>query len=130
LSEANLSGANLSGANLSGADLSGADLSGADLSGADLYGANLSGADLYGKKISKICVFTGLYKYQVWAVIYETGEKYIRMGCYFRSLSEWENDFWNNPNEFPNNRSEQSELRLMAFETSKKWFDIQDKIKA
>ena len=46
------------------------------------------------------------------------------MGCYDRSLIEWENDFWNNNDEFPNNGSENGKMRLMAFETAKKWFEI------
>lgn len=43
-------------------------------------------------------------------------------------IYEWESDFWNNPNEFPNNGSEASELRLMAFETAKRWLEIQEKL--
>jgi hypothetical protein len=121
---ANLSGANLSGADLSGADLSGADLSGANLSGADLSGADLSGAKRYGAKIKRAIVFSGLYKYVVIPFISEGNEKYIKMGCYTRKLSEWEADFWNNDNEFPNNGSEKSNMRLFAFETAKKWFEI------
>jgi hypothetical protein len=50
------------------------------------------------------------------------------MGCFFRTLAEWENDFWNNPNEFPNDGSESSEMRLMAFNTAKAWHEIQDKL--
>jgi hypothetical protein len=46
------------------------------------------------------------------------------MGCYTRKLSEWESDFWNNKNEFPNNGSKESNMRLFAFKTAKKWFEI------
>jgi hypothetical protein len=46
------------------------------------------------------------------------------MGCFTRKLSEWESNFWNNDNEFPNDGSEKSNLRLFAFETAKKWFEI------
>jgi len=147
LSVADLSGANLYGANLSRADLSGADLSGADLSGANLYGANLSRADLSRAdlsgadlsradlsgalindiKVKKMRVFSGLYSYLVIAFISEDGEKYVRMGCYVRKVSEWEADFWNNENEFPNDNSEKSNLRLFAFETAKRWFEIIEK---
>ena len=130
---ANLSGADLSGANLSDADLryadlsdanlSGADLSDANLRDADLRGANLGGADLSGIKIKTAIVFTGLYKYITIPFISEGGEKYVKLGCYTRKLSEWEADFWNNPNEFSNG-SEKSQLRLFAFETAKKWLEI------
>ena len=147
LSGAYLRGADLRGANLRGADLRGADLSGADLRGADLYdadlrdadlrGANLRGANLYdanlsgvylsGKKIKTAAVFAGLYDYTVMPYITEDGEKWIKMGCHNRILSDWESDFWNNPTEFPDNGSVKSNLRLMAFETAKKWFEIIEK---
>jgi hypothetical protein len=107
-----------------GAYLAGADLAGADLRGADLAGAYLAGADGESIKIKKAIVFTGLYKYVVIPFISEEDEKYIKMGCFTRKLSEWENDFWNNDNEFPNDNSEKSNLRLFAFETAKRWFNI------
>jgi len=113
-------------ANLSGANLRGANLGGADLRGADLYEANLREANLYGVKIRKAIVFSGLYKYVVIPFISEDGEKFVKMGCYTRKVSEWIADFWNNPNEFPNDGSEKSNLRKFAFETAMKWFEIID----
>ena len=97
---------------------------GAYLRGADLQGADLQGAYLQGEKIKTAIVFAGLYKYVVIPYITEKDEKRIKMGCYNRSLAEWESDFWNNNNEFPNDNSVSSNLRLMAFETAKKWFEI------
>jgi hypothetical protein len=130
---ADLSGSNLSGANLSGADLRGADLRGADLSGADLRGANLSGADLRGAYlsgadlsgadykgviISKIRAFWGLYKYETWSIVAADGTRYVRMGCLFYSLAEWNRIGIKNSNisEFPDDGSEHSENRAYAFE--------------
>ena len=127
LSGAYLSGADLSGAYLRGADLRGADLSGAYLSGAYLTGADLSGADLSGNKIETANVFTGLYKYVVIAYITETKGKRVKMGCFDRSLEEWEDNFWNNDNEFPNDGSIESEKRLMAFNVAKMWFELIEK---
>ena len=129
LSDANLSGADLRGANLRGAylrgaDLRGADLSGANLSGADLRGADLSGANLRGLKIQKTAVFTGLYKYIAMPIITQDNKHYVRLGCYTRLLSDWQNDFWNNNNEFPNNGDLDSKYRLMAFEFCKKWIEL------
>ena len=126
LSGANLRGADLRGANLGSADLRGTNLGSADLSGADLRDANLRDADLRGIKIKRAIVFTGLYKYIVIPFISDDNEKYIKMGCYTRKLSEWKSDFWNNDNEFPNNGSEMSNLRLFAYETAKRWFDVID----
>jgi len=123
LSHANLSNVNLSGANLSGANLSDANLSGANLSYANLFyaklsGANLYGADLYGKKIHSMRIFSGLYKYTVHAVLFIDGSRWVRMGCLFKSLEEWEKigirD--SNPSEFPNDGSEKCEERVAVFE--------------
>ena len=123
-----LRGAYLRGAYLTGADLRGAYLTGADLRGADLRGAYLRGSDLTGAdKIKTSAVFTGLYKYIVIPYFTESGDKLVKMGCYDRLLSEWESDFWNNDAEFPNNGSLDSELRVMAFEVAKKWFEIIEK---
>ncbi len=107
-----------------GADLQGADLQGAYLRGAYLRGADLQGAYLRGAKIKTATVFTGLYDYIVIPYITEEDVKRVKMGCYDRSLEEWESDFWNNNNEFPNDGSVKSNLRLMAFETAKKWLEI------
>ena len=99
-------------------------LQGADLQGAYLRGADLQGACLRGVKIKKAAVFTGLYKYICIPFISEENEIYIKMGCYTRLLSEWENDFWNNPSEFPNNGNIESKYRLMAFEFCKQWIEL------
>jgi hypothetical protein len=126
--KAYLQGADLQGAYLRGADLQGADLQGAYLRGADLQGAYLQGAYLQGVKIKAAAVFTGLYTYVVIPYITEENEHRIKMGCYDRSLKEWEDNFWNNDNEFPNNNSLKSNLRLMAFETAKKWLELNKSI--
>ncbi|HRH58805.1 MAG TPA: pentapeptide repeat-containing protein, partial [Chitinophagales bacterium] len=112
------------GADLQGADLRGAYLQGAYLQGADLQGAYLQGADLRGIKILKTIVFTGLYKYIAMPIISEDNKHYVRLGCYTRLVSEWENDFWNNNSEFPNDGSLKSEYRKLAYETCKKWLEL------
>lgn len=112
------------GADLQGADLQGENLRGAYLRGAYLQGADLRGAKIQGAKIKTCAVFTGLYDYVVIPYITDENENRVKMGCYDRSLTEWENDFWNNNTEFPNNGSVKSDLRLMAFETAKSWFKI------
>jgi len=109
---------------LCGADLSGADLSGADLRGADLCGADLRGADLGKGKVKNFSVFTGVYQYVVIPYILEDGEQRVKMGCHDRSVSEWDADFWNNNDEFPNNGSIKSNLRVIAYDTAKKWIEL------
>ena len=124
LKEAIMRDAELRGANLRDAYLRGADLSGANLSDADLRGADLRGADLSGLKIQKTAVFTGLYKYIAMPIITQDNKHYVRLGCYTRLVSDWQNDFWNNSNEFPNNGDLDSKYRLMAFEFCKKWIEL------
>jgi len=105
-------------ANLRGAYLIGANLRGADISGADLSGAYLRGADISGKKIHDMCVFTGLYRYQVWAVFFQDGTRWIRMGCLWKSLEDWEKIGIreSNTSEYPNDGSAKCEERVRAFE--------------
>ena len=94
-----------------------ADLHGADLQGADLRGADLHGAD--GKmKVSSLVVFTGLYEYQCWAVALDDGTPWVRMGCLWKSVEEWDAMGIRNSNkrEFPDDGSEKCERRVRAFE--------------
>lgn len=123
LSKANLSLINLSRSDLYHTNFSGSDLSYADLSNADLLGANFRGAKYEDVVIKHVRVFTSLYKYQVWAIIAEDDSEWIRMGCFFRKREEWENDFWNNDREFKNDNSEDSNMRLAAFNFACKWID-------
>ena len=81
-------------------------------------------ADLSGLKIQKTAVFTGLYKYIAMPIITQDNKHYVRLGCYTRLVSDWQNDFWNNSNEFPNNGDLDSKYRLMAFEFCKKWIEL------
>ena len=125
---ADFRGADLSNADLSGADFRGADLRGADLSYASLLGASLSNANFWGAKykdvvIKHVRVFSALYKYQVWAIIADDDIEWIRLGCFFRKREEWNKNFWNNDEEFPNDNSEDSNMRLAAFNFACKWID-------
>ena len=121
LSGAHLSGADLSWAYLRGADLRGADLRRADLSWADLSGADLSGANIDGKTVAKFRVFTGLYAYEVWSVLFEDGSRWVRMGCLWKSLEDWDKIGIRESNlsEYPNDRSFKCEERASAFEFAK-----------
>jgi len=58
-----------------------------------------------------------LYKYASSGYFTKEGVQMIQLGCYLRMRTEWENDFWNNTNEFPNDGSSSSEARMRAFKT-------------
>ena len=83
-----------------------------------LRGANLICANLNGLRAAKLRVFSGLYKYQVWAVLFEDGSRWVRMGCLFKTLENWEKLGVKNSNleEFPDDKSAASEERAAAFE--------------
>ena len=66
--------------------------------------------------------FEGLYRYNVWAVLFEDGSRWVRMGCKFKSLEEWEAEGGirtSNLIEFPDDGSDASEDRAAAFEFAK-----------
>ena len=121
LDGADLRGAYLDGANLDGASLDGANLYGAYLDGACLDGANLYGAYLDGRKVAAMQVFTGLYAYDVHAVLFDDGSRWVHMGCLWKSLEDWETIGIRKSNlsEFPDDGSEKCEERVRAFEFAK-----------
>jgi len=115
---ADLTGAVLRGADLRGAVLRDAVLKGVDLRGADLRGAVLRDAVLRDAKIKALRCFAGLYRYQIWAVVMEDGSPWIRIGCQWRSVEEWDRVTIreSRTSDFPNDGSERSEQRARAFE--------------
>ena len=141
LRSADLCGANLRGADLRDADLRCADLRGADLRDAELrcadlrdvnlYGANLYstslrnvnlyGANLRDGKIDAIRTYTGLYDYIVYSVLFQDGSRWVKMGCLFYSLEDWDKVGIESSNvsEFPNDDSKRSANRIRAFEFAK-----------
>ena len=119
---ADLSSAKLSYADLSHAKLSYANLSSANLSYAYLSYAKLKGALIDGKPIINLrqISYSG-YAYGVQAVLFEDGSRWVRMGCLWKSLAEWEEIGIrsSNPSEFPDDGSVASEERVAAFEFAK-----------
>ena len=118
LDGASLNYARLDGANLDGANLYGASLNYARLKGASLDGASLDGALIDGKPIVTLRVFSGLYRFTVQAVLFQDGSRWVRMGCLWKSLDEWEaiGIRKSNPSEFPDDGSDRCEERVAAFE--------------
>ena len=96
-------------------------LDGANLYGANLYGASLDGASLDGKKVDSMRVFNGMYRHTVYAVLFQDGQRWIRMGCLWMSLDEWEKIGIRNSNltEYPDDGSDKCEERVAAFEFAK-----------
>ena len=119
LTGADLRGAVLRGAVLRDAILKDADLTGAVLRDAILRDADLTGAILTGAvKISALRAMSGLYQYQTWAFTADSGVPWVRMGCLWKSVEEWDRIGIraSNPVEFPNDGSAKCEERVRAFE--------------
>ena len=119
LRDANLGGADLVGANLRDADMGGADLVGANLRDANLVGADLGGANLRGAgKVKTFRLFAGLYQYDCMAILAEDGTPWVRMGCLWKSVEEWDRIGIraSNRGEFPDDGSERCEERVRAFD--------------
>ena len=81
-------------------------------------GANLWGAILHGAKISSLRVFTGLYKYLIFVFVTDSGVPWVRMGCFWKTVEDWDKlgIRQSNLSEFPDDRSPKSEERALAFE--------------
>jgi len=112
-------GAAIKAALLTGAVLRGAVLRDADLPDADLTDADLTGAVLRDDvKISALRAMLGLYRYQTWAFTTDSGVPWVRMGCLWNSVEEWDRIGIraSNPNEFPDDGSAKCEERVRAFE--------------
>ncbi|MCF6331009.1 MAG: pentapeptide repeat-containing protein [Sulfurimonas sp.] len=147
LTSTDLRYANLTGANLRYANLTHANLTHADLTNADLRYANLRYANLrYTNLTNSILRYTNLtnlnltkvnltntdltnakgidyfkcyhlYKYKSYILKQANKEPRVRMGCFERTIEEWEENFWNNDREFPNNNSKDSIDRLECYKT-------------
>ena len=119
--KADLSYSDLRDSNLRYSNLRGSNLYRASLDGASLDGASLNGALIDGKPIVTLRVFSGLYKYTVQAVLFQDGSRWVRMGCLWKSLDEWESIGIRKSNlsEFPDDGSDRCEERVAAFEFAK-----------
>ena len=71
-------------------------------------------------EITNHIIFPNYYKY-IGRMYYEINSKkwFFQFGCFLRTADEWEADFWNNNNEFPNDDSEESNKRLKLFHLMK-----------
>jgi hypothetical protein len=83
-------------------------------------------------KIEKDDIFINIqqvYRYTCCPRIKSDGTQLIQMGCFLRTRKEWEEDFWNNISEFPNDNSVKSNKRLLAFKMACMWLDSQTILK-
>ena len=65
-----------------------------------------------------------IYDHPCGAWIEEKRGEIIQLGCFTRTRKEWENDFWNNEKEFPNDNSDNSNARLRAFKMCCNFLDL------
>ena len=65
-----------------------------------------------------------IYDHPCGAWIEEKRGEIIQLGCFTRTRKDWENDFWNNEKEFPNDNSDKSNGRLRAFQMCCHFLDL------
>ena len=76
-------------------------------------------------EISNHIILLNTYKYIARGYFNKTDKNnYVQLGCYLRTIQEWENDFWNNRDEFPEG-SPQGTLRWNAFLLIKNFLESQ-----
>jgi acyl-[acyl carrier protein]--UDP-N-acetylglucosamine O-acyltransferase len=76
-----------------------------------------------GNYVTSACSIHSAYLYTCSPQITKDKSQFIQMGCFLRSREAWKKDFWNNPNEFPNDGSKKSKDRLTAFKMACVWLD-------
>ena len=113
------------GSTFVGSRFDGSTFVGSTFAGSRFVDSRFDGSRFDGRNGEKLIAsaamgWCGLYDYYVFAIVSDKGP-WIRMGCRWRSLAEWEADFWNNPKEFPNDGSPKSNMRLAAFNYVKEW---------
>ena len=101
--------------------VSGCTVSSGTVSGGKVSQCTVSLGEILNKPVSQIKGYAGLYAFNVWSVLMADGSRWVRMGCLFKSLEEWEKIGIrnSNPSSFPDDRSDRSEDRVAAFEFAK-----------
>jgi hypothetical protein len=101
--------------------VSGGKVSGGKVSDCTVIGGTVSDCTVSEKPLAFLKGFAGLYKYNVWSVLFADGSRWVRMGCLFKSLEDWDKIGIRKSNlsEFPDDGSDRSEERAAAFEFAK-----------
>jgi len=111
-------GGNFLGGNFLGGDFRGGNFLGGNFLGGNFRGGNFLGGNFRGVQITALRAYSSLYRYQVGAAITPDGVRWVRMGCLWKTLAEWEKVGIRKSNleEFPDDGSERCEERVAAFE--------------
>ena len=86
---------------------------------ASLRGANLGDANLGDAgKVKTFRLFSGLYQYACMAILAEDGTPWVRMGCRWKTVEDWDRIGirTSNTREFPDDGSAKCEERVRAFD--------------
>jgi uncharacterized protein YjbI with pentapeptide repeats len=115
-------GGDFRGGDFRGGNFRGGNFLGGDFRGGNFLGGNFLGGNVAGMAAAKLQSVASLYPYSAWAVLYANGERWVKMGCLFKSLEAWESEGGirnSNLSEFPDDGSERSEERAHLFEFAK-----------
>jgi len=112
----------VSGGKVSGGTVSGCTVSYCTVSACTVSGGKVSGGKVRDQPFITLKGYSGLYLYNVWAVLFKDGSRWVRMGCLFKSLGQWDAEGGirnSNLSQFPNDGSDKCEERVAAFEFAK-----------
>jgi hypothetical protein len=102
--------------------VSGGKVSGGTVSDCTVSDCKVSGGKVSDQPFITLKGYSGLYLYNVWAVLFKDGSRWVRMGCLFKSLGQWDAEGGirnSNLSEFPNDGSDKCEERVAAFKFAK-----------
>jgi hypothetical protein len=121
VSDCTVSYCTVSGGTVSDCTVSDCTVSYCTVSGGTVSDCKVSGGTVREKPLAFLKGFAGLYKYNVWSVLFADGSRWVRMGCLFKSLEDWDKIGIRKSNlsEFPDDGSDRSEERAAAFEFAK-----------
>ena len=121
ISNCKVSGGKVSYCKVSDCTVSGGKVSDCTVSGGTVSGGKVSYCTVSENPLAFLKGFAGLYKYNVWSVLFADGSRWVRMGCLFKSLEDWDKIGIRKSNlsEFPDDGSDRSEERAAAFEFAK-----------
>jgi len=121
VSDCKVSYCKVSDCTVSGGKVSDCTVSDCTVSGGKVSDCKVSDCTVSEKPLAFLKGFAGLYKYNVWSVLFADGSRWVRMGCLFKSLEDWDKIGIRKSHlsEFPDDGSDRSEERAAAFEFAK-----------
>ena len=117
MSARKVSGCKVSNCTVSDCMVAGCKVAGGTVAGCTVSGGTVSYCTVSDKPLAVLKGYSGLYDFNVWAVLFADGSRWVRMGCLFKSLEDWEKIGIRKSNlsQYPDDGSDACEERVRAF---------------